>query len=109
MNSRIIEEAELYELSFVSVPANPNAVSLDGKMYKKGVELWLIEEIKEDIKYATVEDVKIISDKLDKILSMLDDKSEQDKKKLQNFEEKEFLQELNRSISERLREKKKPV
>lgn len=43
----IVEKAELLELSFVAVPCNPNAVSLDGKLLKKGLELWLIKEEKE--------------------------------------------------------------
>jgi len=50
-DSSIIEKAELLEVSFVAVPANPNAVSLDWKaaeVYKKGLEAWLIKEEKEE-------------------------------------------------------------
>ena len=46
----IIEKAELLEVSFVAVPANPEAVSLDWKaaeLHKKGLEAWIIQEAKE--------------------------------------------------------------
>lgn len=39
-----ITKKELLELSFVAVPANPSAVSLDGKLYQEAVEKGLIEE-----------------------------------------------------------------
>lgn len=43
-----IKAWELLELSFVAVPANPNAVSTDNKeLLKKGVEFGLIKEIEE--------------------------------------------------------------
>jgi|GEM_PF-4139820 len=39
MNDRlIITKAELLEVSFVAVPCNPNAVSLDGKLYDEAVQ-----------------------------------------------------------------------
>ena len=55
---KIIEKAELLEVSFVAVPCNPNAVSLDEKKFNEAVEKGLIikeevnelQEIKEDIK-----------------------------------------------------------
>jgi hypothetical protein len=34
-DSKIIENWEIYECSFVSIPCNPNAISLDAKMYQK--------------------------------------------------------------------------
>lgn len=43
----IIEKSEMLEFSFVAVPANPEALSLDGKLYKKAVESWIIKELKE--------------------------------------------------------------
>ena len=41
-NKRIITNAELLELSFVAVPCNPNALSLDQKSLLK--EFWLLKE-----------------------------------------------------------------
>jgi phage head maturation protease len=34
---KIIEKAELLEVSFVAVPANPNAISMDKKLYDEAV------------------------------------------------------------------------
>jgi len=43
-----ITKAELLELSFVPIPANQDALSLDWKVYKKAIELWIVEsEMKE--------------------------------------------------------------
>lgn len=48
-NAKIITEAELLELSFVAVPCNPNALSLDQKKLLE--ENWMIEEgFSDDIK-----------------------------------------------------------
>lgn len=44
----IIEKSEMLEFSFVAVPANPEALSLDGKLYKKAVESWIVKEVSED-------------------------------------------------------------
>ena len=41
-NAKIITEAELLELSFVAVPCNPNALSLDQKSLLE--EFWLLKE-----------------------------------------------------------------
>ena len=44
-NRRIITSAELLELSFVAVPCNPNALSLDQKqLMKKGIEAGILQE-----------------------------------------------------------------
>jgi len=45
-DSKIITEAELLELSFVAVPCNPNALSLDQKSLLEN--FWMICEIKEN-------------------------------------------------------------
>jgi len=45
-----ITEKELLELSFVAVPSNPSAVSLDGKLYEEAVSKWLIKEAEEEAK-----------------------------------------------------------
>ena len=46
-NPKIITEAELLELSFVPVPCNPNALSLNKDVLNAMVEKWLIKEIDE--------------------------------------------------------------
>ena len=43
----IIEKAELLEVSFVAVPCNPNAISLDRKVFDEAVAKWLLIEEKE--------------------------------------------------------------
>lgn len=55
----IIEKAEMLEFSFVAVPANPEALSLDGKTYKKAVENGLIKEVKENQEDEGVEEKKV--------------------------------------------------
>lgn len=42
-NSKIITKAELLELSFVPVPANPNALSLQKEMLDKGIQFGIFE------------------------------------------------------------------
>lgn len=49
-----ITKKELLELSFVAVPANPSAVSLDGKLYQEAVEKWMIKEVEKDIWFEDV-------------------------------------------------------
>ena len=48
-NWKIIESAELREISFVPIPANPNALSVE-KM-AKAVELWIIKSDDDDIPF----------------------------------------------------------
>jgi hypothetical protein len=38
----------MLEFSFVAVPANPEALSLDGKIYQKCLDQGIIKEVKED-------------------------------------------------------------
>lgn len=45
----IISKSEMLEFSFVAVPANPEALSLDGKVYQKCIDLWIIKEEKKTI------------------------------------------------------------
>ena len=56
---KIIEKAELLEVSFVAVPANPNAVSLDWKLFAEGVEKGLIKEIQETVEEHSDDDENI--------------------------------------------------
>ena len=53
-NWKIIEEAELREISFVPVPANPNALAVD-KM-AKAVELWFIKSNDDEIPFSQKSD-----------------------------------------------------
>lgn len=41
----IIDKSEMLEFSFVAVPANPEALSLDGKTYKKALEFGIVKEV----------------------------------------------------------------
>lgn len=47
-NREVIEKSEMLEFSFVAVPANPGALSLDGKVYQKCLDQWLIKEVQEE-------------------------------------------------------------
>lgn len=130
---KIIEKAELLELSFVAVPCNPNAVSLDGKLFEEAVQKGLIvikgdgeftPPVSEDTQVVAcnpnecqncVETAKqletIISDiseikALLKTKSLTDDKVNTDEVvKLQ--QQKEVLQAINRATSTALAEFKK--
>ena len=46
---KIIEKAELLEVSFVAVPCNPNAISLDWKLYEEAIAKGFIKEVSEEI------------------------------------------------------------
>jgi len=121
----IIEKAELLEVSFVAVPANPEAISMDWKTYKKAVKLWLIkweqeEEKKEeniDIKELAKEVKEIkemivdfwskvskIEDEVKKLANKGDDNPKGDDSKTQQDEKlfKEFLQNLSKNASKTL-------
>lgn len=47
-NYKIIERAELLEVSFVAVPCNPNAISVDWKLFEEAVAKWLIIKSEEE-------------------------------------------------------------
>lgn len=47
-NSKIITEAELLELSFVPVPCNPNALSLEKEVIEGMIETWILKEVEEN-------------------------------------------------------------
>lgn len=112
-NPKKIIEKELYELSFVGIPCNPEAVSLDWKAYKTAVEMWLIKEVEDQDEEETPETaIDELKEEIQELKSLvvsmhelLDDKSKHTES--MDFENKEFLQELNRSISEQLRRNKK--
>lgn len=94
----IITSAELLELSFVTIPANPEALSLmkslglSGEMIEKweepSPEMQAIEALKADIS-----EVKSL------LITLADGKA----KEAKDFEAKEALQNANRAISDALR------
>ena len=47
---KIIERAELLEISFVAVPANPEAISMDWKTFEKCKNFWLLKDIETEPK-----------------------------------------------------------
>jgi len=50
-DSDIISKSEMLEFSFVAVPANPEALSLDWKTYQKCIDLWLVKEVEKKIDF----------------------------------------------------------
>lgn len=79
-NRKIIEEAELLEISFVAVPCNPNAVSLDKKVLEKWLELWILKEISDLTNFWP------LSEKELEIVSKFNDKIEKLEKRISNLE-----------------------
>lgn len=65
-NRKIIEEAELLEISFVSVPCNPNAVSLDKKILEKWLELWILKEEKTE-NTDLISEIKFLKEKVENL------------------------------------------
>lgn len=111
-NRDIILKKELLELSFVAVPCNPEAISLDGKwleLYKKWVEAGLIKEDshieKENEKNINqrLENIEKILEETSKIIKILaDDKAEEKNQSetLKKLEEARVLwQELAKGVS----------
>lgn len=104
---KIIEKAELLEVSFVAVPCNPNAISLDKKIFDEWIEKWLIKEIQEDDKEVTEDpEIKYIKEELNEIKTLLkiltDDKvaeKEIDAEIAKAKEQKEFLQNINKGTA----------
>ena len=72
---KIIEKAELLEVSFVAVPANPNATSLDWKLYTEALEKGLIKEIQEPVE-EHIDDDEDIEDLQNKTTEMEEVKKE---------------------------------
>ncbi|RKW24868.1 hypothetical protein D8B46_00605 [Candidatus Gracilibacteria bacterium] len=62
----IIEKAELLEVSFVAVPCNPNAVSLDKKILEKGFELGILKKEKEINLKEEIKNLSLRIEKLEK-------------------------------------------
>lgn len=125
-NRRIITNAELLELSFVAVPCNPEALSLDQKeLIQKGIDAGLIKAVDQtdngesddqaDTKTVTVSEFKAFEAKLLNevaevkalIQVLLDGKSK--KVDEANLVAKETLQNIARATNEGLALFKKAV
>lgn len=104
-NKRIITNAELLELSFVAVPCNPNALSLDQKQLLE--ENWMIEEVKEDDEISNKEILSTLND-IKALLQILVDGNT---KKLSdaNILAKETLQNVARTVNQWLAAFKKSL
>lgn len=63
-NRKIIEKAELLEVSFVAIPCNPNAVSLDKKILEKWFELGILEKQEEN---DLASEIKFLKEKVEKL------------------------------------------
>lgn len=74
-----ITKKELLELSFVAVPSNPSAVSLDAKLYEEAIEKGLMIK-------ATEDDEEIIQAKTIDLTQFYDAMWELNKELLKNFE-----------------------
>ena len=108
---KIIEKAELLEVSFVAVPCNANAVSLDQKTFADAVDKGLIieeKEIKEEITlekmYEEMLEMKAI------VKSLADDKAKETEIELQEEKAKEqklLLQDVNKATASALEKMKK--
>ena len=123
---KIIEKAELLEVSFVAVPANPNATSLDGKLYNEALEKGLIKEIQEPVeehidddeniedlqsKTTEMEEVKKELAEIKEILKSISTKDIADDKVDEEEEEvkkkKELIQSINKWTAKLLENMKK--
>ena len=110
-NSKIITKAELLELSFVPVPCNPNALSLNKDILDAMIENGMIKEINENDDTSCME-----QDTIDEINSVewenatdnQDQEKQSDEENLENDEEKTIkeLQEVNieKDIYEQIRD-----
>lgn len=80
-NRKIIEKAELLEVSFVAVPCNPNAVSLDKKILEKWFELGILEKEVSDLT-----DFWELSEKELEIVSKITEKIKNLEKRIETLE-----------------------
>lgn len=104
LDYKIIEKAELLEVSFVAVPCNPNAVSLDQKIYEEAVSKWLIvEQNDEEKEEVTIEQLQSeIKEIKDILKAMADDKAkvEELSEEIERVkEQKKLLQDINKATA----------
>ena len=102
-NKRIITSAELLELSFVAVPCNPNALSLDQKQLLE--ENWMLE-----VEEKEISNKEILSMLID-IKALLEKLVDGNTKKLSdaNVLAKETMQTIARTVNEGLAAFKKSL
>ena len=117
----IIEKAELLEVSFVAVPANPNATSLDWKLYNEAVKKGLIKEkekVEEEteektltVKQSEMEELKKEIAEVKELLKSMQTKNTADDKVDEEEEEikkkKELIQSINKWTAKILENMKK--
>lgn len=107
-NRRIITSAELLELSFVAVPCNPNALSLDQKqLMQKGIEAGILQEEKSELEAFKAEILGEIHEVKTLLQAMVDGNTKQ--KDEANIIAKETLQSIVRAGNEGLAMFKKAV
>lgn len=118
-DKKIIEKAELLEVSFVAVPCNPHAVSLDKKILEKWFELWILEKEVSDLtefwelSEKELEIVSKFTEKIENLEKRIDslEKTQQENQKIfdtlalgkEEKQEKEInISEIAKSITENL-------
>lgn len=107
-NRRIITSAELLELSFVAVPCNPNALSLDQKqLMQKGIEAGILQEEKSELEAFKSEILGEVAEVKNLLKALLDGKSKGADEA--NYIAKETLQSIVRAGNEGLAMFKKAV
>lgn len=107
-NRRIITSAELLELSFVAVPCNPNALSLDQKqLMKKGIEAGILQEEKSELEAFKAEILEEIHEVKALLQAVVDGNTKQ--KDEANIIAKETLQSIVRAGNEGLAMFKKAI
>ena len=107
-NRRIITSAELLELSFVAVPCNPNALSLDQKqLMQKGIEAGILQEEKSELEAFKAEILEEIHEVKALLKAVVDGNTKQ--KDEANIIAKETLQSIVRAGNEGLAMFKKAV
>lgn len=111
-----ITKKELLELSFVAVPSNPSAVSLDGKTYEEAVQKGLIIEKQEEesVESPEMQEIKSLKSVIETLTSdfsevkaliktLADDKAEEKASE----ETRKAGQELAKALSSYLAQAKK--
>lgn len=107
-NRRIITSAELLELSFVAVPCNPNALSLDQKqLMQKGIEAGILQEEKSELEAFKAEILGEVAEVKNLLKALLDGKSKGADEA--NYIAKETLQNIAKAANEGISMFKKAV
>ena len=107
-NRRIITSAELLELSFVAVPCNPNALSLDQKqLMQKGIEAGILQEEKSELEAFQAGRLGEVAEVQNLLKALLDGKSKGADEA--NYIAKETLQNIAKAANEGISMFKKAV